>query len=345
MLAKDIADVIIVEADGSRMRPFKAPAEHEPVIPRSTSVLVPVVGIQAVGLPLDEEHVHRAQAIARLSGARLNDTITPTMIAHILAHPEGGLKTRPDSARVVVLVNRVEGESALNSARDLARLLLDYKDIDAVALGIAGAEGEPVLEVRRRVAGVVMAAGAGIRMQGRTKQLLPWQGKTLIENALDIALRSGATDKFLVLGAHAEEIRPIVQPWPIRRVLNLEWEEGHASSIRAAIHSFSKETSAAVFINADQPLLTPEIVDAILRRYFETNASIVAPRYAGKRGSPVLFDRAHLSELLELHGEQGGRDVMARHPQSVEWVDFADDRAAADVDTFEEYEDLVRRAG
>ena len=342
--ARNIADVVIVEADGARLRPFKAPAEHEPVVPSSTTLLIPVVGIQAVGLFLDDEHVHRPDLIARLAGVLPGETVTPAIIARVLAHPQGGLKNKPASARAAVLVNQVEGESRLAQARELARLLLDSIEIDAVAVGAVSSAGEPVRQVHRRVAAVVTAAGAGVRMQGRTKQLLPWRGKTIIENAVDVALGSEATRTFLMLGAHAQEIEPVVRSFPIRLVLNPGWQEGHASTIRAAVQALSKETSAALFLNADQPLLTSSIVDALIRRYFETGALIVAPRYRGRRGSPVLFDRVHFADLSELRDEQGGRDVMARYPQEIEWVDFADDAAAADVDTLDEYESLVRQA-
>ena len=88
MIGLDEVDVVIVEADGSRMRPFKAPGEHEPVVPASTTLLVPVVGIDALGVPLDEEHVHRPERAAALAGASLGASVEPEIIARVLATPE-----------------------------------------------------------------------------------------------------------------------------------------------------------------------------------------------------------------------------------------------------------------
>src|SRR5574341_184794 len=184
-----------------------------------------------------------------------------------------------------------------------------------------------------------MVATAGIRMQGRVKQLLPWRGKTLIENAVQAATQSSVMETAVVLGARAEEIRAVIRDAHARVVINREWETGHASSVRAGLNALPPHADTAIFINADQPMLTARIVDAIIQRYRETDASIVAPIYAGKRGSPVLFDRVHFEELKRLAGEQGGRELIAKYSPRVEHVEFADARAGFDIDTPEDYAD------
>ena len=90
-----IADVILVEADGSRSRPFKAPGSHEPVVPQSTTILAPIAGMNVIGKTLDEDHAHRADVIAALTKQRLGDIITPETVATILCHPEGGARQLP----------------------------------------------------------------------------------------------------------------------------------------------------------------------------------------------------------------------------------------------------------
>jgi molybdenum cofactor cytidylyltransferase len=336
LAALDAVDVVIYEADGARMLPFKAPAAHEPVLASSTSLLVPVIGVGAIGSPLDDSHVHRAEIVARLAGARPGETVTPTMAARVLAHPEGGLKGRPGAARVTVLINHVDSQAQLDAARLLARLLLGYKEIQAVAIG-AVQEENPIRETHQRVAAIVTAAGEGVRMQGRIKQLLPWRGRTLIENSIRVVKSSQAAQVLVVLGAHAEEIRAKIQGQAARVVLNRDWKTGHASSIRAGLNALDAGTAAAVFVNADQPLLTTDAVNRIIQRYYETAAPIIAPLYAGKRGSPVLFDRDHFTELMGLQGDQGGRELIATHRDQVEFVEFDDAQMALDVDTPEDY--------
>ena len=140
---------ILNEADGSRMRPFKAPAGHEPVIPAETTLVVPVVGADVFGQPLHDDHVHRPELVSKLCGALLGTPITPEIVARVLAHPEGGRKGTPPAARVIALINKVESLPDRSPAQETARLLLRDRSIRAVLLThLRGAD--PVLEVLER---------------------------------------------------------------------------------------------------------------------------------------------------------------------------------------------------
>jgi probable selenium-dependent hydroxylase accessory protein YqeC len=136
---------IVNEADGSRMRPFKAPAAHEPVIPAETTLVVPVVGADVFGKPLDGEHVH----VSALSGAPPGTPVTPEIVAGVLAHPAGGRKGVPAGARIVVLINKVESLPDRKPARETAERLLREGAIHAVVLTHLRAD-DPVLEVFTR---------------------------------------------------------------------------------------------------------------------------------------------------------------------------------------------------
>jgi molybdenum cofactor cytidylyltransferase len=140
---------ILNEADGSRMRPFKAPADHEPVIPAETTLVVPVVGADIFGKTLEAAHVHRPELVGVLSGSPLGGTITPDVVARVLAHREGGLKGVPAGARVVVVINKVESLPDREPARQTARLLLREPAIQSVLLTTLRGEN-PVLEVCSR---------------------------------------------------------------------------------------------------------------------------------------------------------------------------------------------------
>ncbi len=155
---------ILIEADGSRMRPFKAPAAHEPVVPDCTTLVVPVVGIDALGKPLTEKYVHRPELIARIcqlpegsaptlrSGVLRKPSgslVTPEMVAAVLAHPQGGRKGVPAGARVVPLINKVESEAGLQMAREIAERLMGMKGIEGVVIG-AVAKDDPVVQTYYR---------------------------------------------------------------------------------------------------------------------------------------------------------------------------------------------------
>jgi probable selenium-dependent hydroxylase accessory protein YqeC len=140
---------LVNEADGSRMRPFKAPAGHEPVIPPETTLVVPIVGADVFGKPLDADSVHRPQLISALSGAPLGTAITPEIVACVLAHPEGGLKGVPDGARVIVAINKVESLPDRKPARETAERLLREPAIHAVLFTSMRA-AVPILEICAR---------------------------------------------------------------------------------------------------------------------------------------------------------------------------------------------------
>ncbi|MBI4186313.1 MAG: putative selenium-dependent hydroxylase accessory protein YqeC [Chloroflexi bacterium] len=128
---------IIVEADGAARRPLKAPGPFEPVIPASTSLVIPVVGIDALGGKLDMEVVFRPEIVSRLTGLPLGGTITTEAIAILVTHPQGMAKGSPAQARIVPIINKVDLDEGLGRARGLARRILDmgHPRIERVVLG------------------------------------------------------------------------------------------------------------------------------------------------------------------------------------------------------------------
>lgn len=111
-------ELVLVEADGSAGRPFKAPAEHEPVIPDGVDLVVAVVGAQVLGQSLDERRVHRPERVRALIGVEpdYSCAVTPEMVAAVLAHPQGGRKNVPDGAQyAVVIANAASRERAAQS--------------------------------------------------------------------------------------------------------------------------------------------------------------------------------------------------------------------------------------
>lgn len=126
-------DYIIVEADGSRGRPLKAPAAHEPVIPDSTSTVVILMGIDAVGRRLDQV-VHRVEEAAAFSGLRPDAELTVGDCAEILLHPGGALRACPPAARVVVGLTKVATPEESAAAGQLRSILSRHERIDTIAI-------------------------------------------------------------------------------------------------------------------------------------------------------------------------------------------------------------------
>lgn len=341
----DNVDVVLVEADGSRMRSFKAPAEHEPVIPASTTLLVPVVGIDVIGKRLTEEHVHRAELAAGIAEVPSGTVLQVNQVAQVMTDVRGALKNKPGAARVIPLLNKVETAEQYDVARRLANQILKQDAICAVAIGAVRNHPSPVLRLQSRVTAVILAAGGSTRMR-ETKQLLPWGNTTLVGNAVQTAGEAEVSEIVVVTGNRAQEVQAQVNAVPtrvpVRVAHNSEWQTGRASSVRTGIGGVNENSSGALFINADQPFLTANAINALLEAFFETGAPLIVPIYEGRTGSPVLFARELFPELTILQGEQGGRDLLEKYRDVSARVEIENVSSATDLDTPDEYRQAVQ---
>ena len=134
LLAHPRVDAVLVEADGSRMLPVKAPAPHEPRVPPETALLVAVAGIDALKAPIAEV-AHRPERVSALTGLAVEERLDAGALARLLASPQGGLKDCPPSARAVVLLNKVEPPEEREIARRVAREVLEYPEVERVLIG------------------------------------------------------------------------------------------------------------------------------------------------------------------------------------------------------------------
>lgn len=111
-----VFDYILVEADGSRQRSIKAPADHEPVIPGGTTKTVGVIGLDALGRQVCSDSVHRLGHFCRLTGRSIGDRIDDEMVAKLILAPEGLFKSVPDGSRNYVLFNKADNRERIKSA-------------------------------------------------------------------------------------------------------------------------------------------------------------------------------------------------------------------------------------
>lgn len=342
LLARPDVGYVVVEADGSRMRPVKAPADHEPVVPVETTHLIPVAGIDASGRPL-EKVAHRPERIrellGRLSGPALitpDDHLTPTGLARLLAHPIGGLKGAPEGAITLPFINKVESAAQSETARQVAQTILaQAPSVPRVALG-AVRTGPPVREVWRRVGGVVPAAGESVRM-GRNKLLLPWGDRTVLEQTVANARAAGLADVVVVTGHEAAEVAALPGLAGIPQLHNPHFSMGMLSSVQAAVRWAPPSWSAVLVVLGDQPMVGPAIIDEVLVAYAKGSAGLVVPRHDGRRGNPVLIDRRYFDDLLALPADSAPRVLLGRYPDDIAWVDIGDDAILRDLDRPEEY--------
>jgi len=336
---------ILVEADGSARRPVKAPDVHEPVIPDSTTLLVPVLGLDAIGLLLAEPHVHRPELLRGLLGIT-DPTVrfTPEMAARLLLHPTGGQKGRPSAARFLPLLNKADSPTRRLVGRLIVHLLA-VRGQPSILASVGALSESPVWERWGPTAAIVLAAGAARRM-GSSKQLLELDGEPLVVRAARLALESGANEALVITGAYAERVEAALADLQaqagdrLRLVHNPAWELGQASSIHAAVNGLSAQCQAALFFPVDQPNLPA----ALLRRLWQpwrAGSDRVATTISGEvRGAPAIFDRRDFPALLALQGDQGARPLLRIDAAEVATIPTTA-RALADVDTPEDWERVL----
>ena len=193
---------------------------------------------------------------------------------------------------------------------------------------------------------IVLAAGASSRM-GEPKQLLKFEGETLLRRAARAALETRSHPVVVVLGYRAHVMREEIVDLNALMVVNQEWPEGMSSSIRCGLRRALESTApaeieAAILMLCDQPYVTSRAIERLIDAYRESRAPVVASEYGaggGKTlGVPALFSRALFPELMALHGAQGAKRLIAQHRAEAAVVAMLE--AAFDVDTPGDYRAL-----
>lgn len=189
---------------------------------------------------------------------------------------------------------------------------------------------------------VLLAAGASARL-GKPKQLLPFKGNTLLGHGLRVAIESGVKPIVLVLGANAALLAAQVETAGVEIVINADWKEGMASSIRCGLRqllAIAPGTTAIIVMVCDQPFIMAQLLKDLVVKYKQSAKPIIASSYKGIPGTPALFDKTIFAELMELTGDTGAKKIMQSDPERVATVEFV--LGEIDIDTTEDYERLVK---
>jgi len=180
---------------------------------------------------------------------------------------------------------------------------------------------------------IVLAAGASTRF-GSPKQLVRVAGRPLLHSALARAADVAGSAVSVVLGAHAAELTPLLTHSQALIVINRDWREGIASSIRTGVLRLPPSCNAVLLMLADQAAVTVEDLKRLVSAWRRQPDYIVAARYGMTTGVPAVFPRSVFSDLGALRGDTGARALLQRNPDRVVRVSMAS--AAIDIDTPED---------
>lgn len=190
--------------------------------------------------------------------------------------------------------------------------------------------------------GIILLAAGGSSRMGSPKQLLLFEGKTLLEKIIETSLNVFEKENIiLVLGSEHEKIESSIQDKNIEICINTNWKSGMASSISLGLKTLlSKfpEMQKCFISVCDQPYLNIEIFVEMINIFETSKKEIVVAKYAETLGVPALFSKKYFEELIQLQGEQGAKKIILKNSDDVAVFEF--EKGAIDIDTPSDYDNL-----
>ena len=311
---KDEADVVLIEADGSRRMPLKWPADHEPVIPDYTDITVCVAGLSAIGKPVTET-VYRADEMPE---TLKRDTVDFNLVHALVSSVNGGRKGVRGEFRV--FMNQVDN--------DTDRLAAAYRLQQFFAvLGIQSAWGSLRDPDDIRIAVILEAAGDSKRF-GSNKLLHAMDdGRPMIAPVLDAVRSIDAYRKIIV--TQYDEVADLADGFTVVR--NDRPDLGISRSMKLGIEA-AGGADAYMFCVCDQPGLRASTLESLIEAYKKGTAGIVSLAWQGKMCNPKIFSSRYRSELMRLSGDTGGRQIIAGHKNDLLLVEAQSEDEVRDID-------------
>jgi molybdenum cofactor cytidylyltransferase len=183
---------------------------------------------------------------------------------------------------------------------------------------------------------IVLAAGESKRM-GSPKMLLPFNGKTMIENVIENIRGSKVENIVLVLGSDCEKIMKVVEGMHVRHCYNENYREGMLSSVKCGFSFLPGDFRAALVFLGDQPMILPVTINSVIDAYLKGEKGIVMPVTDRKRGHPLLLDSKYRNEIMRLDSKEGLKAITYEFSSDVLEVEVNTTNVLEDIDTEEDY--------
>lgn len=189
-----------------------------------------------------------------------------------------------------------------------------------------------------KIAALVLAAGSSRRL-GQPKQLLPYQGRTLLDSSLDVARAAPVDQRLVTVGGAGQEVLDTVDFTGFEIVESVKHTEGCSSSIVSALDAVDDDAIGFMLLLGDQPEVDQAVIEKLLA-FARSGKAIAVCDYDDGIGHPFWFSRATFGALTELHGDKAVWKVIESDEFPVTKIRIDGD-VPLDVDTWEEYEILL----
>lgn len=194
------------------------------------------------------------------------------------------------------------------------------------------------------ISAIILAAGRGERI-GESKMFLPLGGKPVLQWVLESALASDLDEVICVtreLNAARRQIN--VADERLFWLLNYAADRGQSTSVIAGLWAANPASDGVMFLCGDQPLVRLELINALIEKFEDTAAWIVAPKFNGEVRNPILFHRKLFPELIQLTGDHSGRPLLEKHKRKTALLEWPEEVSFLDIDVPKDYERLKQLA-
>lgn len=185
------------------------------------------------------------------------------------------------------------------------------------------------------ISSIVLAAGRSERM-GDCKQLLKIGDQTMVSKVISTLSYSTVDEIVAVIGCKADDVKREISEQGVKIVYNPDYDLGMSTSLKVGVDNVDDSTEAVLIVLADQPLLEVDTINKLVEVYRESKAPLVAPFYRGKRGNPVLIDLDLKSEIMNISGDKGARDILNHNRDKLRAVSVNTPSVLMDIDTKED---------
>lgn len=331
-----VFDYILIEGDGSKGKPLKGWRDDEPVISKFTTCTIGVLDGQILGMDINEDNIHRASKFLGKS----EGTVSEEDLIEVIFNPKGLFNNSKGSK--AIFVNKSDDEKTYRRNCSLMSKIisknLKLHLLNTVIIGSLREKKYYSMDLgHKMVSGIIMASGLSRRM-GQCKLLMNYEGRPIIDRVMEAVEKSSLNPKIAVTGNY--EIMNLALKRNLSVVVNEKGELGQSESIKLGVLN-SKEADGYAFIAGDQPFISTGFLSELIEEFEKHVDKIIIPVYKGTRGNPVIFPKRFKEELLSLKGDVGGRVLLNKYKEYIQFIEVKDEKLLQDIDTNEEYERLI----
>lgn len=185
---------------------------------------------------------------------------------------------------------------------------------------------------------LVLAAGKSSRMGDENKLLLKFNDRAMVSHVIDQLQMSKISDIIVVTGDDYAEVRKAITQ-KVEFTHNPDYNLGLSSSLKAGIEALHKVCDGVMICLGDMPYISSSNYNELLDAF--EPGKIIVPTSHGKIGNPILFAKDFFEEFQSLGGDKGARSLLKKYPECVVKVDLNTDAIFEDIDTPENYQDIL----